>query len=93
MFLQKASEAKRSYGTLLSVNSVQFGENPEHISEHDGIHFKSLLSDCYKKANVDPASVEYVEAYGSGIEVSKKKKTKSFILLELGEFLDEHDVI
>jgi len=74
MLLQKASEAKRSYGTLLSVNSVQFGDNHGHITEHNGIHFKSLLLDCYKKVNIDPASVEYIEAYGSGIKVIKEIK-------------------
>jgi len=69
MYLQKASEAKRSYGTLLSVRSVQFGDHEGHISEHSGNNFKSLLLDSYKQANIDPASVEYIEAYGSGIKV------------------------
>lgn len=69
MLLQKASDAKRSYGTLLNVNSVQFGDNHRHMTEYNEIHFKSLLLDCYKKANIDPATVEYVEAYGSGIKV------------------------
>jgi len=73
MFLQKVSEAKRSYGTLLSVNSVQFGDNQKYLTNHDGNHFKSLLLDCYKKANIDPASVEYIEAYGSGIKVINEK--------------------
>eukprot|EP00102_Acyrthosiphon_pisum_P016442 XP_008187406.1 PREDICTED: fatty acid synthase-like [Acyrthosiphon pisum] len=68
MYLQKASEAKRSYGTLLSVRSVQFGDHEGHITEHNGNHFKSLLLDSYKQANIDPASVEYIEAYGSGIK-------------------------
>jgi len=69
MYLQKASEAKRSYGTLLSVKSVQFGDHGGHITEHNGNNFKSLLLDSYKQANIDPASVEYIEAYGSGIKV------------------------
>jgi len=69
MYIQKASEAKRSYGTLLSVKSVQFGDHGGHITEHDGNNFKSLLLDSYKQANIDPASVEYIEAYGSGIKV------------------------
>lgn len=69
MFLQKVSEAKRSYGTLLSVKSVQFGDHQGHITEHIGDHYKSLLLDTYREANIDPATVEFVEAYGSGIKV------------------------
>jgi len=71
LLLQKASEAKRSYGSLLSVSTVNFGDNHEHITEHNEIHLKSLLVDSYKNVNIDPDSVEYVEAHGSGIEVSK----------------------
>ncbi|CAH1725990.1 unnamed protein product [Aphis gossypii] len=68
MYLQKASEAKRSYGTLLSVRSIQFGDHEGHITEHNGKNLKSLLLDSYKLANIDPASVEFIEAYGSGIK-------------------------
>lgn len=69
MFLQKASEAKRSYGTLLNVKSVQFGDHSGHITEHIGQHLKSLLLESYKEANIDPTTVDYIEAYGSGIKV------------------------
>jgi len=69
LYLQKASEAKRSYGTLLNVKSMQFGNHIENITEYDGNHFKSLLLDSYKEANIDPATVDFIEAYGSGIKV------------------------
>lgn len=72
LFLQKASEAKRSYGTLMGVKSVQFGDHRGHVTEHVGKHFKSLLLDCYKEANVDPATIDFVEANGSGIKVNIK---------------------
>ncbi|XP_026822789.1 fatty acid synthase-like, partial [Rhopalosiphum maidis] len=68
MYLQKASEAKRSYGTLLSVRSIQFGDHEGHITEHNGNNLKSLLLDSYKLVNIDPASIEFIEAYGSGIK-------------------------
>ncbi|XP_016657076.1 fatty acid synthase isoform X4 [Acyrthosiphon pisum] len=68
LYLQKASEAKRSYGTLLNVKSMQFGNHDGHLTEHDGNHFKSLLLDSYKEADIDPATVDFIEAYGSGIK-------------------------
>ncbi|KAF0755952.1 fatty acid synthase-like isoform X1 [Aphis craccivora] len=67
-YLQKASEAKRSYGTLVNVKSVQFGNHLGNITEYNENHFKSLLLDSYKEANIDPASIDYIEAYGSGIK-------------------------
>lgn len=69
MLLQKASEAKRSYGTVLGVKSALYGDTRGHLTEHNGANFKSFLLDSYKAADVDPATVEYVEAYGSGIKV------------------------
>lgn len=69
MFLQRESEAKRSYGTLINVQSMQFGDQQGHIVEHIGNHFKSLLLNSYKEANIDPATVEFIEANGSGIKV------------------------
>lgn len=69
MLLQRASEAKRSYGTLLSVKSKQFGDHQGHLSEHMGHHYKSILLESYEEANIDPSQVEYIEAYGSGIKV------------------------
>lgn len=69
MFLQRASEAKRNYATLVGVKSQQFGDNHNYIMSHKKNHFKSLLLDCYQEANVDPATVNFVEAYGSGIQV------------------------
>eukprot|EP00102_Acyrthosiphon_pisum_P019878 XP_016657088.1 PREDICTED: fatty acid synthase-like [Acyrthosiphon pisum] len=68
LYLQKASEAKRSYGTLLNVKSMQFGNHDGTLTEHDGNHFKSLLLDSYKEADIDPATVDFIEAYGSGIK-------------------------
>jgi len=69
MLLQRASEAKRSYATLLSVKSLAFGDHRGHLTEHFGNNFKSILLDSYKEANIDPASIEFIEAYGSGIKV------------------------
>jgi len=69
LYLQKASEAKRSYGTLLNVKSAQFGNHDGTLTDHDGNYFKSLLLDSYKEVDIDPATVDFIEAYGSGIKV------------------------
>lgn len=73
LLLQKASEAKRSYCTLLSVNSMTLGNTNLHIAEHDvGDCFKTFLLDCYEQNKIDPVSVEYIEANGSGLKVRNR---------------------
>lgn len=69
MLLQKASEAKRSYGSLVGIKSMQFGDHHGQFTDHIENNFKSLLLDCYKEAKISPTTVEYIEAYGSGIKV------------------------
>lgn len=71
MLLQRASEAMRNYATLLEVKSQQFGNPDRYISNPSRQHFKSLLLDCYKEANIDPAMVDFIVAHGSGIQVIK----------------------
>jgi len=53
----------------VNVKSVQFGNHLANITEHNENHFKSLLLDSYKEAKVDPSTIDYIEAYGSGIKV------------------------
>lgn len=76
MLLQKISEAKRSYGTLLNVKSIKFGDHQGPIMEYERDQFKSLLLDTYKEVNVDPTTVDFIEAYGSGVKVISIKKKK-----------------
>uniref|UniRef100_A0A2S2P8N0 Fatty acid synthase n=1 Tax=Schizaphis graminum TaxID=13262 RepID=A0A2S2P8N0_SCHGA len=67
VLLQKLSEAKRSYATLLSATSL-FGETNDlfyHYSDH---LYKEVLLNAYKEANVDPAKVAYIEGEGLGIK-------------------------
>jgi acyl transferase domain-containing protein len=69
VLLQKLSEAKRSYATILSASGI-FGETNDlfyHYSDH---LYKEVLINAYKEANVDPAKVAFIEGEGLGIKVS-----------------------
>lgn len=69
VLLQKSTEAKRSYGTLLNATSV-FGES-NNLFYHSSDHlYKEVLCRAYKEAGVDPAKVAYVEGEGLGIKVT-----------------------
>lgn len=58
---------------------MQFGNHDGTITDHDGNHFKSLLLDTYKEANIDPATVDFIEAYGSGIKVILTKSVYQYL--------------
>ena len=78
--LQKKSEAKRIYATI--VNS---GVNIDGFKKN-GMFFPSselqeeLMTDVRKEANVDPLEVTYFEAHGTGTKVSKTIKLSLFLL-------------
>lgn len=69
MFLQKASSAKRSYGSLLSANLKYFGDYMDPITSCSKEFLKSTIVEAYQEAKINPNEVEYIEAYGSGIKV------------------------
>lgn len=68
VFLQKSTDAKRSYGTILGGNSI-FGENDDFLYHYSDKTYKQLLLETYKEAGVDPAKVAFVEAEGLGVQV------------------------
>lgn len=68
MLLQKSTEAKRSYGTLLNITST-FGDTDNLLHHYSKNIFKEVLINTYKQAGVDPAKVAYVEGEGIGIKV------------------------
>lgn len=67
VLLQKSTEAKRSYASVISATGI-FGETNDlfyHYSDH---LYKEVLLDAYKEANVDPTKVAYIEGEGLGIK-------------------------
>lgn len=68
VLLQKSTDAKRSYGTLLNATSI-FGETNHLLYHYSDYLYKKILCNAYKEAGVDPAEVAYVEGEGLGIKV------------------------
>ncbi|XP_050438841.1 fatty acid synthase-like [Adelges cooleyi] len=68
LLLQRASKAKRSYGTILSAIAMQFGDHQGHVCQHSKDNLKSTILEAYKEAKVDPSTVNFIEAYGCGIK-------------------------
>lgn len=68
VLLQRSTDAKRSYGTILGVNS-QYGEMEDYFYHYSDKFYKEVLLTTYRDAGVDPAKVAFVEAEGLGIKV------------------------
>lgn len=69
VFVQKSTEAKRSYGTLLNATGI-FGETDNLLYHYSDNLYKEVLLNAYKEARVDPAKVAYIEGEGLGIKVN-----------------------
>jgi len=68
VLLQKLSDAKRSYGTLLCATGI-FGETDDLFYHYSDQLYKEILLNAYKEANIDPTTVGYIEGEGLGIKV------------------------
>lgn len=72
MYIQKASDARRSYASIVNV-ATQFDGNREGtLLDIDANNMAEFITDFYKDTNVDPKDVEFVETYGSALKVSFK---------------------
>lgn len=72
ILLQNSLDAKRSYGTLMSVKMEQYGELRGVFTNYSTEHYKQIIMEAYEEAGVDPANVAYIEAEGCGIKVPIK---------------------
>uniref|UniRef100_T1H832 Ketosynthase family 3 (KS3) domain-containing protein n=1 Tax=Rhodnius prolixus TaxID=13249 RepID=T1H832_RHOPR len=67
-FLQRAEDAKRSYGTIVNVLTSNYGARSTSFSDFSPEQYKDLLLRIYKEAHIDPSEVCYIEADGTGIK-------------------------
>lgn len=66
MFLQKAKDANRCYATLAYTKSNCDGYKEQGITYPSGEMQAELLSVFYDEINIDPLTVDYVEAHSTG---------------------------
>ncbi|KAK9504077.1 hypothetical protein O3M35_010502 [Rhynocoris fuscipes] len=63
-FLQRAQDAKRSYGTIKGVYANENGSRTVSFTEVCPQMYKNVLEETYRRAQIDPSQVAYVEADG-----------------------------
>jgi fatty acid synthase len=69
LFLQKKSNAKRIYATVLHSRTNIDGYKKMGPLFPSSESQKDLMIQTYKEANVDPLDVTYFEAHGTGTKV------------------------
>lgn len=69
-YLQKSKDAKRSYATIVGVNTSFNGDRKGNFIELSDEKMVEFIRKFYEKCQVDPRNVDYVECYGCGIKVS-----------------------
>ncbi len=69
LFLQKKSNAKRIYATVLHSRTNIDGHKNMGMLFPSSDAQRDLMIKTYKEANVDPLDVTYFEAHGTGTKV------------------------
>ncbi len=69
LFLQKKTNAKRIYATVLHSRTNVDGNKSQGMLFPSYELQKELLIKTYKEANVDPLKLTYFEAHGTGTKV------------------------
>ena len=69
MFLQKAKDAKRIYANVLYSKTNCDGYKEEGITYPSGKMQMKLLTEFYQDINIEPSTLDYVEAHSTGTVV------------------------
>ncbi|KAJ8887681.1 hypothetical protein PR048_013899 [Dryococelus australis] len=66
IYLQKAKDAKRIYCTVIHAKTNCDGYKEEGITYPSGLMQQKLMEDFYAECRVDPSTLGYIEAHGTG---------------------------
>ena len=66
IFIQKEKDARRRYATIVNIRSNSDGFKHEGLMCPDGHLQELLLKEAYEQAGVDPGTISYIEAHGTG---------------------------
>ncbi|XP_066149955.1 fatty acid synthase-like isoform X1 [Euwallacea fornicatus] len=66
LYLQKASEARRSYASIVNIATMFDGNHEGNIQNLSVPNMVEFMNKFYEGAPVKPEDVEFVEAYGCG---------------------------
>lgn len=72
MYLQRAEDAKRNYGTLLLCDTIYRGLNPKSVLAYDDEYLEESLREIYAShQDVKPESISFLEMDACGVKVNQ----------------------
>jgi fatty acid synthase len=74
LYIQRASEARRSYASVVNVATRFDGNREGTLLDIDANNLAEFIDEFYDECDVDPSEVEFVEAYGCALKVSTADK-------------------
>lgn len=77
LFLQKSSDSRRIYASILNAKTNTDGFKEQGITYPDGRIQNRLIRETYEEINLDPSDVVYVEAHGTGTKVGDPQEVNS----------------
>lgn len=69
LYIQKACDAKRSYGSIVHVDTRFYGNTEKQLLKIDEDIMVEFLEDFYQVCSVSPNEIGYLETYGCGLKV------------------------
>lgn len=82
VFLQRRSDARRIYATVVHAKANVDGYKEQGITFPNGETQEMLLREVYCESGVDPTKIEYVEAHGTGTKVCLLSPEQIYISLQ-----------
>ncbi|CRK93737.1 CLUMA_CG007265, isoform A [Clunio marinus] len=76
-FLQKSTESRRIYATILNVRTNTDGAKDQGITFPNGEMQKRLIRETYEEIGMNPNDVTYVEAHGTGTKVGDPQEVNA----------------
>lgn len=77
LYLQKYSDAKRVYATIVNSKTNSDGGKVQGITSPSGKMQNKLMREVYEEAEINPNDVAYVEAHGTGTAVGDPQELNS----------------
>jgi fatty acid synthase len=75
MFLQKAQDAKRVYAKVVHAKTNSDGYKDEGITYPSRELQTQLMEQFYEEIGIEPTSLDFLEAHGTGTRVSLLNKS------------------
>lgn len=77
IFMQKASQARRIYSTVLNIRTNTDGSKEQGITFPNGEMQKQLIREAYNEIGLNAADVPFIEADGTGTKVGDTQEVNA----------------